>query len=217
MLFYANHPFEGARVLACPCMTESYEKKFYGEDAVFIYDKDNDTNRPVRGVHNNVIRRWMLLPAILREAFITEFSKEKLNDPQKRITEREWVKIIQGLRDMLVVCPHCGEENFVENAATPKCMACKRDFSLSGILQIKNRSILLTPKSKIYIDLDNKPDIMVFAVPGDKYPVQMRNVTAETWIVETQSGKLKQIQPNETMPVRAGLKITIGQDKGQIV
>ena len=29
MLFYGNHPFEGARVLACPCMTEKYEKQFY--------------------------------------------------------------------------------------------------------------------------------------------------------------------------------------------
>ena len=217
MLFYANHPFEGARVLACPCMTESFEKKFYGEDAIFIYDKDDNSNRPVRGVHNNVLRRWMLLPGILRDTFISEFSKDKLNNPQKRITEREWQKIIQNLRDMLVVCPHCGEENFIEMPSAPKCMSCKQDFSISGIFQIKNRSILLTPKTNVYIDYDNKPDIMVFGVSGDKYPVQMRNVTADTWVVETQSGKLKQIQPNETMPVRAGLKITIGQDKGQLI
>ena len=39
MLFYGNHPFEGARVLACPCMTEKYEKQFYGSDAIFIYDE----------------------------------------------------------------------------------------------------------------------------------------------------------------------------------
>lgn len=26
MLFYANHPFEGAKVVACPCMTETFEK-----------------------------------------------------------------------------------------------------------------------------------------------------------------------------------------------
>lgn len=217
MLFYANHPFEGARVLACPCMTESFEKKFYGEDAIFIYDKDDNSNRPVRGVHNNVLRRWMILPGILRDTFISEFSKDKLNNPQKRITEREWQKIIQNLRDMLVVCPHCGEENFIEMPSAPKCMSCKQDFSISGIFQIKNRSILLTPKTNVYIDYDNKPDIMVFGVSGDKYPVQMRNVTADTWVVETQSGKLKQIQPNETMPVRAGLKITIGQDKGQLI
>lgn len=28
LLFFANHPFEGASVLACPCMTEAFEKKF---------------------------------------------------------------------------------------------------------------------------------------------------------------------------------------------
>ena len=217
MLFYANHPLEGARVLACPCMTEQFEKKFYGSEAIFVYDKDNDTNRPVRGVHNNVLRRWMALPSILRDTFITEFSKDKLQNPEKRITEREWQKIIQQLRDMLVICPQCGKESFVENPSAPKCMSCQKDFQLSGIFQLKNRSLLLTPKTNIYIDQDNKPDIMVFAVPGDKYPVQMRNVTAETWVVETQSGKLKQIQPNETMPVRAGLKISIGQNKGQLI
>ena len=217
MLFYANHPLEGARVLACPCMTEQFEKKFYGSEAIFVYDKDNDSNRPVRGVHNNVLRRWMALPGILRDTFITEFSKEKLQNPEKRITEREWQKIIQQLRDMLVICPQCGKESFVENPSAPKCMSCQKDFQISGIIQLKNRSLLLTPKTNIYIDQDNKPDIMVFAVPGDKYPVQMRNVTAEIWVVETQSGKLKQIQPNETMPVRAGLKITIGQNKGQLI
>ena len=217
MLFYANHPLEGARVLACPCMTEQFEKKFYGSEAIFVYDKDNDTNRPVRGVHNNVLRRWMALPSILRDTFITEFSKDKLQNPEKRITEREWQKIIQQLRDMLVICPQCGKESFVENPSAPKCMSCQKVFQLSGIFQLKNRSLLLTPKTNIYINQDNKPDIMVFAVPGDKYPVQMRNVTAETWVVETQSGKLKQIQPNETMPVRAGLKISIGQNKGQLI
>ena len=217
LLFYANHPLEGARVLACPCMTEQYEKKFYGSEAIFIYDKDNDSNRPVRGVHNNVLRRWMALPGILRNTFITEFSKDKLQNPGKRITEREWQKIIQQLRDMLVICPQCGKESFVENPASPRCMSCQKDFQISGIFQLKNRSLLLTPKTNVYIDQDNKPDIMVFAVPGDKYPVQMRNVTAETWVVETQSGKLKQIQPNETMPVRAGLKITIGPQKGQLI
>lgn len=30
MLFYANHPFEGAKVVACPCLTETFEKNFTG-------------------------------------------------------------------------------------------------------------------------------------------------------------------------------------------
>ena len=85
MLFYANHPFEGERVIACPCMTESYERKFYGSEAIFIYDPTNNTNRPVRGIHQNVIKRWFVFPSILRETFEREFSQDYLHNPEKRL------------------------------------------------------------------------------------------------------------------------------------
>jgi serine/threonine protein kinase len=32
LLFYGGHPLEGKKVLSCSCMTESYEKKFYGSE-----------------------------------------------------------------------------------------------------------------------------------------------------------------------------------------
>ena len=218
LLFYGNHPLECARVLACPCMTESYEKKFYGSEAIFIYDEKNNTNRPVRGVHNNVLRRWMAFPAVLRETFKTEFSEECLKNPQKRKIEAEWQKVIQQLRDSLVACPVCGRETFIEDTASPKCMDCGKPFTLAGILRIGSRDILLTPNTKIYVDLDNKPDIQVINLPGDKYPVQLRNITSNKWTVETPSGKLKAIEPNMTMPVKAGLKVSIsGASKGEII
>ena len=84
MLFYGNHPFEGARVLACPCMTEKYEKQFYGSEAIFIYDEKKSDNRPVRGVHNNVLKRWPAFPCIAERTFKREFSEECLKNPQKR-------------------------------------------------------------------------------------------------------------------------------------
>lgn len=219
LLFYGNHPLEGARVLACPCMTESYEKQFYGSEALFIYDEADNCNRPVRGVHNNVLRRWSAFPAFLREAFKVEFGKECLHTPQKRRIEAEWQKVIQQLRDVLVVCPKCGGETFVEDAsAAPVCINCGKEFDLSGTLRIGNRDIQLTPGTKIYVDLDNKPDILVVNVPGDRYPVQLRNITTNKWTVETPSGKLKAIEPNAIMPVKSGLKVSFsGASKGEIV
>ena len=79
MLFYGNHPLEGAKVLGCPCMTEKHEKEFYGSKALFIYDENDKSNLPVRGVHSNVIKRWPVLPKILKEQFQHEFSQECLN------------------------------------------------------------------------------------------------------------------------------------------
>lgn len=209
LLFYANHPLEGARVLACPCMTEKYEKQFYGSEPIFIYDKVNANNRPVRGVHNNVLRRWNAFPAILREIFTQEFSSECLSDPTKRKLERQWQNVIQQIRDMLVVCPECKDETFVEDANTPKCMCCGKPFNIAGTLQINDRKVLLTPNTKVYVDMDNKPDIQVINVPGDRYPIQLRNITTNNWVVETPSGKIRSVEPNMSMPVKAGLKVNL--------
>lgn len=209
LLFYANHPLEGARVLACPCMTEKYEKQFYGSEPIFIYDKVNVNNRPVRGVHNNVLRRWNAFPAILRETFTQEFSSECLSDPTKRKLERQWQNVIQQIRDMLVVCPECKDETFVEDANTPKCMCCGKPFNIAGTLQINDRKVLLTPNTKVYVDMDNKPDIQVINVPGDRYPIQLRNITTNNWVVETPSGKIRSVEPNMSMPVKAGLKVNL--------
>ena len=218
LLFYSNHPFEGSRVLACPCMTEKYEKQFYGSEPIFIYDKENSTNRPVRGVHNNVLRRWMVLPEILRETFTYEFSKECLNNPSKRKLERQWQAVIQKVRDILVVCPECGEETFVNDDTNPQCMCCGKSFKVSGTLKINDRNILLTPKTKVYLDLDNTPDIQVISAPADIFPIQLRNTTTNSWSVETPSGKLKSVDPNSTMPLKAGLKININSTmKGELI
>lgn len=70
-------------------MTESYERKFYGSEAIFIYDPTNNTNRPVRGIHQNVIKRWFVFPSILRETFEREFSQDYLHNPEKRMIEPE--------------------------------------------------------------------------------------------------------------------------------
>lgn len=216
MLFYGNHPFEGSRVLACPCMTETFEKKFYGSEILFIYD-DNKENRPVRGVHNNVLRRWPAMPKQLQDAFKEQFSKEILSSPDKRMIEKKWKGVIQSLRDTLVRCPKCGNETFVSDSTSPVCMNCGKSFELFGKLVLGNgREILLTPNTKVYIDDDNNPDIKVISVPGDKYPVQLQNITKENWVVETQSGKIKSIEPGACVPVRPGLKLSIGTLKFEI-
>lgn len=216
MLFYGNHPFEGSRVLACPCMTESFEKKFYGSDILFIYD-DNKENRPVRGVHNNVIRRWPAMPQTLQNAFKEQFGKDILAAPDKRMIEKKWKGVIQLLRDTLVRCPKCGDETFVSDSASPVCMNCGKSFDLAGKLVFNNgREILLSPNTMVYIDDDNQPDIKVVSIPGDKYPVQLQNITKENWVVETQSGKIKSIEPGSCVPIRPGLKLSIGSLKSEI-
>lgn len=207
MLFYANHPFEGAKVVACPCMTESYEKKFYGSEALFIYDPTDKSNLPIRGIHQNVIRRWPVFPQILRDTFTEEFSQEKLTNPSTRMIEQNWEKIISQVRDSLVACPNCNEETFVAPQVTScKCMNCGKDIDLSKRLNIGNRSLPLTKNTNIYIDNDNIPDGIV-TVDSNGF-LLIKNISTETWTVETPSGKIKTVNPQEILPVKEGLKIS---------
>lgn len=207
MLFYANHPFEGAKVVACPCMTESFEKRFYGSEALFIYDPTDKSNLPVRGIHQNVIRRWPAFPQLLRDTFIEEFSKEKLQNPSTRMIEQNWKKIISTVRDRLVACRHCAEETFVNvSNTTDKCMNCGKDVDLSKRLIINNRSLPLINKTAIYIDEDNTPDGVV--TTDSTGFMLIKNVSSEAWTVETPSGKIKTVATNEILPMKEGLKIT---------
>jgi hypothetical protein len=211
MLFFANHPFEGARVVACPCMTEEFEKKFYGSEALFIYDKNDKSNLPVRGVHQNVLRRWPVFPSILKEAFIDQFSKDKLANPNKRMLEQEWQKIICKVRDELIICPHCHEESLLDlSKGAVKCINCGKDIDITKQLKIGQRSLILTPGTKLYVDNDNIADGVVEVYPNDPKLMVIRNLTKASWHIDTPSGKVKVVEPKDFMPVLNGLKISFG-------
>ena len=217
MLFYCNHPLEGAKVVACPCMTESYEKKFYGSEAVFIFNPNDNSNRPVRGIHQNVIRRWPVLPAALRETFTREFDEEMLRNPQKRMIEQNWEKLIASLRDSLVVCPHCKEETFVEDGKNT-CMSCGKTIDSSLRLKLGTRTMYLTEGTKLYIDHDNTADVLVVHDASAGMLLLKNLSTNITWTAETPSGKLKSVAPGEIMPVKEGIKVSFKQNvKGEII
>lgn len=212
MLFFANHPFEGKRVVVCPCMTEQFERRFYGSEAIFIYDQDNKTNEPVRGIHNNVLRRWPVFPQRLKDVFVQEFSKERLTNPTSRMIEDGWERIIMQVRDELVICPHCHEETFVDTKSSSYlCMNCGKDIDTSNRLKIGNREIVLTGDTPIFLDRDNIPDAIAMSVPPCKGVVLViKNLSDKSWTVETNSGKIVMVEPGSTMPVIAGLKIKFG-------
>jgi DNA-binding helix-hairpin-helix protein with protein kinase domain len=97
-LFFRGDPLQGAEYEKVSCMTEKLELKLYGTKPVFIYDPDDASNRPVEGVHTNVINLWPLYPQFFRDAFIHSFSTG-MKDPQKRLYEYDWEKILVRLRD----------------------------------------------------------------------------------------------------------------------
>ena len=205
MFFCIDHPFEGANVLRCPCLTEALEQKLFGDNICFIYDKDRSFNRPVRGVHHNALMMWPLLPGLLRETFQTEFSEEKITHPENRITEMQWIYILVRCRNLLGLCPHCGAEAF----AGAQCMnpQCKGDVTGGNTLQFSKFSIPLLLGQQLSLGNGNDIDARVLRKGGATPVLLLQNMTANAWTAHTVSGKDIEIQPKGFVPIKAGLRL----------
>jgi len=219
MLFYGNHPFEGKKVVSCPCMTEENERKHFGSEAIFILDKNDRTNLPVRGVHHNVIRRWPLFTKVLQDAFIEAFSQELIKNPTQRMMESKWEKIIRQVRNQLVLCNSCENETFAGSDFVSTCINCGRPVEVKFRLQTNDHGILaLTPKKIVLLGKIKEPVAVVRVSKKNAEIVAMQNLAQAKWVVETPDGKLKDINPTEFLPLEKGMKIYFAQhEKGEII
>lgn len=102
-LLFINHPLEG-RYSTPPCMTKELERKYYGTAPVFIYDPDNQQNRPIPGTDQNLRLFWPAYPQYIRDAFIRAFSNDVMMKKAPRILEIEWLNLFFRLRAETVWC-----------------------------------------------------------------------------------------------------------------
>ncbi|MBC3795459.1 hypothetical protein GH807_00135 [Acetobacterium tundrae] len=222
LLLFVSHPLEGSRT-TCPCMTESLEKKFYGSEPVFIFDPENDTNRPVRGIHNNAIKLWPIYPRYIQEAFEKSFG-EGLKKENARLTETQWQKLFLRLRDETITCG-CGSEVFVDSEADAiQCMGCGKTIQTPLFLKVKNNQVALYPKSKLYkchtnIDSDDFKEEMGEVIQSKSNPGLwgLRNSSNTTWYMTTPDGKQKDVRPGGVVQILRGIMIDFGKNRGEII
>lgn len=224
ILLYMNKPFEGRFVLACPCFNEAAEKRIFGKKAVFIMDPTNDSNRPVPGVHTNVLRRWDFYPKMLSDAFVQAFSHEAIIDPMKRVIDAKWQEIIVQVRSLLVDCPVCGKKTFINGMSPCKCQECDKLLSRPHALKAGRYHIPLVPGQKIYkcqTTFEKDYATLSGEVVRNKIDPKkwgLRNETSSIWTVTLPDGHVKNLAAGATMPVIPGAKIRLSGDvTGEII
>lgn len=220
ILFYLNRPFEGKRVVACPCLTEDAERKLYGRDCVFIMDPNDDSNRPDPSLHTNVMRRWGYFPRILRETFIKAFSKEAIANPSKRVMDKTWQQVLLQLRAQYVTCPHCGNKTFIDpDSQVSKCVCCQGAINRTVLLKIGNYRIPLVEGQKIYkcqsqssmnVNLSEECGVVI------KNPITgklgIKNVSGKTWAVSLLNGEIRNVENDRGLPAVPDLRIKFNHD-----
>lgn len=222
MHFFRGHPLEGAKTCSYCCLTESVEKELFGINPVFCFDKHDKSNKPVKGIHNNVLVLWDTYPKFFRDAFEKVFTLG-LKDKDERLTEREWLALLIKLRDYTITCS-CGCQNtFDDDDNKISCMECGMKIARPLTLNIEKCNILLFPKSKIYMShifnggsffdpagevLQNKKNPSLWGI---------RNLSPYTWNVSYPDGKEEKIETNGVLIIAKDVKIYFKDKIGTIL
>ena len=212
-LFYIDHPLEGQYTIKFP-LTDQVGAKLFGEDPVFVYDPQNNINRPDPNAHPNVISRWNMFPPDLNAAFTKAFT-DGLKDIDSRITELQWIEVLVRARGMLVKIN--GREQFV-NAYHPETLPkeCR-------ILRTEENIIALAPDSVLYQCQTDKfsedystPSGLVRASQRDKNVYGLGNLTNNTWTLIIPDKEPVSIQPKGFVPLIPGIIIDFGNIKAKV-
>lgn len=152
MALCLGNPFEGERLKNYDFVDEKAELELYGTNPIFVYHKHDKTNRPIRGYHSSVLRRWAYLPIYIKEAFHRTFVDGLKDRENERTTELEWIKLLVQYRDELITCK-CGHQyiyGFKEKELNFKCPYCNANTKKFCIIQIGKNQITLEPEKELF-------------------------------------------------------------------
>lgn len=226
-LFMVNHPLEGKLEAAIKCMDMAAREKLYGTDPVFIFDPNNKTNRPEKGIHDNANIYWPIYPEKLRQMFTKAFT-DGLVDPKKRITELEWMTTFSNMMSGTVQCPNCGarifyDEELVAKGAAHVCWNCYETVQMPPILKVGKNTVLLNKEAKVsshHIYNDYDMDKVVGSVvqnPNNPNLWGVRNEDTVNWTYEKADGTQIPVAPGRTAGIAKGVKIHFTNGVGEFL
>ncbi len=223
-LFMVNHPLDGKQEASIKCMDYAARVKIYGTNPIFIFDPDNKTNRPVKGIHDNANIYWPIYPEKMRKMFTKAFTVG-LNEPSKRITEPEWMTLFANMMSTQIMC-QCGARNFYDEELEDKgvaqtCWHCVNTIKAPVKLFIGKNRLVLYSNSKLYrhhIYGDYDMETVVGEVvqnPNNPSIWGVKNEDTGNWTYEQQDGKQIPIEVGRSARVASGAKIIFSESVGE--
>ncbi len=228
MALCLGNPFEGERLKDYDFIDEKAEYEMYGSNPIFIYHKTDKSNRPIRGYHTSVLKRWAYLPLYIKEAFHRTFVNGLLDRENERTTELEWLRLLTKYRDELITCPQCGYQyiyGFEEKQSYEKCPACHKSKGNVCVLELGKNKIVLDVGKEIYAcHLDKYSSdyqtIKGRVIRNKKNPglLGIRLFLDKNVKITDKNGIAKEIDKNGVIPLIQNLQIEFDDNvKGEIL
>ena len=222
-----GNPFEGNRLKGYDIIDEKAEFELFGSNPIYIYNKDDSSNRPIRGYHASLLKRYPLLPSYIKEAFHRTFVDGLKDRENGRTTEIEWIRLLCKYRDELVTCK-CGLEyiyGFEEKTINNTCPLCGEKVRDFCYLIVGKHKIILEPKKFIYKFHLNKyssdyntPICEVIVNKNNKELWGIKLDLEEDVYIKDSKDNEKTIPANGVVPIISNLKLKFNDNViGQII
>lgn len=235
-MFIVHHPLDGRLESQIRCLDYPAMKQLYGTNPVFIFDPANDTNRPVKGLHDNAVEYWKIVPTFLKNLFVRSFT-EGIGHPDRRVRETEWRSAMVRLRDTVMFCARCTtdpkdpfEVFFDGDSATPsgqvqrQCWRCGKDVAAPLRLQVGRHLVMLNFDTKLFlhhIDDATPHDFSKAVAEMAQHPSRpgvwgLRNLTQDAWTATGADGVPSVVAPGRSVSVTNGTRIQFPRSVGQV-
>ena len=221
---YGGHPLDGRREASIRCLDGPAYERLYGFKPLYIWDPDDDSNRPVPGIHDNPIAFEKMYPEALTDLFQRSFT-EGLRYPSKRVRESEWRKALADAIDSIWLCG-CGAENFYDPVAVSSgskhCWSCRKPLALPPRIKIEDAVILLNRATRLFgyhvgsTRDDDTPIAEVVQNPRRSDLFGLRNLGVEKWTLTKPDGTVADVPPGRAVPILDGNRIHFGQRTGEV-
>jgi DNA-binding helix-hairpin-helix protein with protein kinase domain len=213
-----SDPLEGTKTRHGP-FDADWELEHYGLRPLFVFEPDDDSNRPMSDV---TTAYWQLYPSFVRALFLRSFGPG-LHDPDARVLESEWATAMLALRDTAARCASCSQTFFVDPAAPDRpCARCGAPTSGPLVMAIGRRRVVISPDQLLFTDhLGGDPDLgspvgIVVPHPTEHHRVALRNLTETSWTATTEAGDVHDVPPGRAVETLPGLRIHFGPTTGVV-
>ncbi|MFM2204975.1 MAG: hypothetical protein RLZZ560_370 [Cyanobacteriota bacterium] len=209
-LLTRHDPFRGQRELAIRCLDEPARRRLYGEEALFIFDPGDPSNRPDPEEHAAALVTWPIYPRALQELFEQCFGPG-LRQPERRPLTGQWTQQLSRCLDRRQLCPHCGQETFPEPQGPARCWQCGSPLPLPLQLQLAQGRISAAAGNELHrhhgdplapIRLD-QPLARLVHHPEDPQLLGLQNLSGEPWPGQLNNGQPFTLAPGKTCNLAA--------------
>jgi serine/threonine protein kinase len=222
MTLCLGNPYEGERLKDYVIIDEEAELELYGKNPLFVYHKTDKSNRPIRGYHSSVLKRWPLLPLYVKEAFHRTFVDGLRDRENERTTELEWLRLLTKYRDELLSCS-CGYQyayGLFDKSEREECPLCKtKRAEQYTFLTVGKSKILLEPGKKLYAPHLDKysssyNDEVGEVIRNKNNPALwgIRIKLGHSVLIKDENGNEKTVAAGGVIPIVKGLKINFNEN-----